>query len=162
MMAVANDAEDLCFGCLSDTLQLLLALFLLFICSLVDFRHGRWPFLKVFKRCPFIALVHWSSWIAGWNSSELLYLRHPVKTGLAAVGLDKLSCLKLCFQLILMSVAFIANKFCWVMLDSPGLETWVLQARRHGGGVSLTDGKHVQPQTLTHVSPQLHKKCNSF
>lgn len=91
---------------------------------------------------------------------KLLYLRRPWETGLAVVGLDTLSCLKLCFQLILMSAASTASKSaCCFMTYVEVVESSkprALQARRRRGG-SVTDSK-----CLTRVSPPLHKKYNSF
>lgn len=74
-----------------------------------EFRSHRRPFSKLFKD---ISLMRSAEPAGKWDeiACKLLYLRRPWETGLAVVGLDTLSCLKLCFQLILMSAASTASK----------------------------------------------------
>lgn len=71
-----NDAEHSKMDVLgsADTLQLLLAMQLYplsFMCSLVEFRHCRRPFRKVFIRC---LLSLWSAEPAGkWNKKTVCF-----------------------------------------------------------------------------------------
>ena len=96
--------------CLWGQFCFTVSLSLTFLCCLIEYRRCRWPFQRFFKRR---LLSLWLSEPAGkWDELILSFSTsgRPWETSCTVVGLDTISCLKLCFLLILVSAASTASK----------------------------------------------------